>query len=78
MAGFSAARVRGHKGGRPGLPTEKIAAIQALAASRHTLAEECQVLGIGCGTFYKHVNDERQSSDCRNIRRFRANKACLF
>lgn len=55
MAGLAAARARGRKGGRPGLPAEKIAAIQALAASGRGPAEVCKALGIGRSTFYKHA-----------------------
>ena len=55
MAGLAAARARGRKGGRPGLPPEKVAAIQALAASGREPAEVCKVLGIGRSTFYKHT-----------------------
>jgi hypothetical protein len=47
--------VRGRKGGRPGLPAEKIAAIKALAASGRGPAEVCKALGIGRSTFYKHA-----------------------
>lgn len=46
---------RGKKGGRPSLPAEKIAAIQALAASGRGPAEVCKALGIGRSTFYKHI-----------------------
>ena len=55
MAGLAAARVRGRKGGRPGLPAEKIAAIQARATSGSSPAEVCKALGIGRSTFYKHA-----------------------
>lgn len=55
MAGLAAARARGRKGGRPGLPAEKVAAIQALAASGRGPAEVCKALGIGRSTFYKHT-----------------------
>lgn len=55
MAGLAAARTRGQKGGRPGLPPEKIAAIQALAASGRSPAEICKALDIGRSTFYKHT-----------------------
>lgn len=55
MAGLAAARARGRKGGRPGLPAEKIAAIQSLVASGRGPAEVCKALGIGRSTFYKHA-----------------------
>lgn len=54
MAGLTAARVRGRKGGRPGLSTEKVAAIQALVSNNHSPVEICKVLGIGRSTFYKY------------------------
>ena len=62
MAGLAAARARGRKGGRPGLPAEKVAAIQALAASGRGPAEVCKALGIGRSTFYKHTRDAGSSA----------------
>ena len=62
VAGLAAARTRGQKGGRPGLPAEKIAAIQALAASGHGPAEVCKALGIGRSTFYKHTRNAQGKS----------------
>tara|TARA_B110000503_G_C6987960_1_gene346073 strand:- start:376 stop:501 length:126 start_codon:yes stop_codon:yes gene_type:complete len=41
MAGLAATRARGRKGGRQGLPVEKVAAIQALLASGCGPAEVC-------------------------------------
>lgn len=38
-AGLAAARARGRKGGRPVLPPEKVAAIQAMAAGNRSLSE---------------------------------------
>ena len=55
MAGLAAARARGRKGGRPGLPAEKIAAIQAMVASGSSPTQICKALGIGRSTFYKHA-----------------------
>lgn len=62
MAGLAAARARGRKGGRPGLPAEKIAAIQALAASGRGPAEVCKALGIGRSTFYKHSYEPNEKT----------------
>jgi DNA invertase Pin-like site-specific DNA recombinase/predicted XRE-type DNA-binding protein len=62
MAGLAAARARGRKGGRPGLPAEKVAAIQALAASGRGPAEVCKVLGIGRSTFYKHAYEPNEKT----------------
>ena len=55
MAGLAAARARGRKGGRPGLPAEKIAAIQAMVASGSSPTQVCKALGIGRSTLYKHA-----------------------
>lgn len=58
QAGLAAARARGRKGGRPGLPAEKVAAIKAMAANGHGPAEVCKALGIGRSTFYKHTRNQ--------------------
>ena len=55
-AGLTAARARGRKGGRPGLPSEKIAAIRAMATSNRPVPEICKALQIGRSTFYKYVS----------------------
>ena len=62
MAGLAAARARGRKGGRPGLPAEKIVAIKALAASGRGPAEVCKALGIGRSTFYKHAYEPNETT----------------
>lgn len=62
MAGLAAARARGRKGGRPGLPAEKIAAIHALADSGRGPAEICKALGIGRSTFYKHAYEPNETT----------------
>lgn len=54
-AGLQAARARGRKGGRRPLPAEKVAAIQAMAATDRPVSEICRALGIGRSTFYKHA-----------------------
>ena len=61
-AGLEAARVRGRKGGRPGLSAEKIAAIQALASNGRNPAEVCKALGIGRSTFYKHAHEPNEKT----------------
>jgi DNA invertase Pin-like site-specific DNA recombinase len=54
-AGLEAARARGRKGGRPALPPEKVAAIQAMAASNRSVSEICKALKIGRSTLYKYA-----------------------
>lgn len=54
-AGLEAARARGRKGGRPALPPEKVAAIQAMAAGNRSVSEICKVLKIGRSTLYKYA-----------------------
>lgn len=55
MAGLSAARARGRKGGRPRLSEEKVAAVQALAMDRNKRPVEiCRALGISRASFYKY------------------------
>ncbi len=54
-AGLAAARARGRKGGRPALPPEKVAAIQAMAAGKRSVSEICKALKIGRSTLYKYA-----------------------
>lgn len=54
-AGLEAARARGRKGGRPALPSEKVAAIQAMAAGNRSVSEICKALKIGRSTLYKYA-----------------------
>lgn len=54
-AGLEAARARGRKGGRPALPAEKVAAIQAMAAGNRSVSEICKALKIGRSTLYKYA-----------------------
>jgi DNA invertase Pin-like site-specific DNA recombinase len=55
-AGLAAARARGRNGGRPGLPSAKIAALLALAADKSkSPGEICKALDISRATFYKYV-----------------------
>ena len=54
-AGLDAARARGRKGGRPALPPEKVAAIQAMAAGNRSVSEICKALKIGRSTLYKYA-----------------------
>lgn len=56
LAGLAAARARGRSGGRPGITTEKLAALKALAADpKNKPGEICQALGISRATFYKYA-----------------------
>lgn len=55
QAGLEAARARGRKGGRPALPPEKVAAIQAMAAGNRSVSEICRALKIGRSTLYKYA-----------------------
>jgi DNA invertase Pin-like site-specific DNA recombinase len=54
-AGLVAARARGRQGGRPALPAEKVAAIQAMAAGNRSVSEICKALKIGRSTLYKYA-----------------------
>jgi len=54
-AGLAAARARGRKGGRPALPPEKVAAIQAMVAGNRSVSEICKALKIGRSTLYKYA-----------------------
>ncbi|UUC96696.1 recombinase family protein [Comamonas sp. C11] len=54
-AGLEAARARGRKGGRPALPPEKVAAIQAMATGNRSVSEICKALKIGRSTLYKYA-----------------------
>lgn len=58
-AGLEAARARGRKGGRPALPSEKVAAIQAMAAGNRSVTEICKALKIGRSTLYKYAPRSR-------------------
>ncbi len=54
-AGLDAAKARGRTGGRPGVPPETIAAIQALASDdSRSPAEICKALQISRSTLYKY------------------------
>ena len=59
-AGLAAARARGRSGGRPGMPPEKVEALQILAADRsNTPAQICKALEISRATFYKYAGQMR-------------------
>src|SRR5215211_3376429 len=52
MAGLSAARARGRRGGRPGLSPEKVRQLRTLAADRTNKIEDiCKTLRISRATF---------------------------
>lgn len=54
-SGLAAARARGRKGGRRGVPHETINAIQSLLTTGRTPTEICKVLNISRSTFYKYA-----------------------
>ena len=60
VAGLSAARVRGRKGGRkPALTKARVRTIQAAMAHRDTpVSELCQELGISPVTLYRYVDPQ--------------------
>jgi DNA invertase Pin-like site-specific DNA recombinase len=57
LAGLSAARARGRKGGRPrSVDQKKVKAALSLKNDKdHTIKEICQILGISRNTYYKYV-----------------------
>lgn len=62
FAGLEAARARGRHGGRPGVPPETIAAIQALAGDQSRSPEEiCKALKISRSTLYKYRQQASKS-----------------
>lgn len=63
LAGLAAARERGRSGGRPGIASEKLAALKALAADpKKKPGEICKALGISRATFYKYVPSRTETS----------------
>lgn len=61
-AGLDAARARGRQGGRPGVPPETIAAIQALAGDQSRSPDEiCKALKISRSTLYKYCQQGSKS-----------------
>ena len=65
VAGLSAARVRGRKGGRkPALTKARVRTIQAAMAHRDTpVSELCQELGISPVTLYRYVDPQGNLRD---------------
>ncbi|EKA37207.1 DNA invertase [Pseudomonas aeruginosa ATCC 14886] len=62
FAGLEAARARGRHGGRPGVPPETIAAIQALAGDQSRSPDEiCKALKISRSTLYKYRQQASKS-----------------
>lgn len=57
-AGLDAARARGRKGGRRGVPPSTVAAIEALAQSGRSPTEICKALKVSRSTFYKYAPRE--------------------
>ena len=64
LAGLSAARARGRKGGRPrSVDQKKVKAALSLKNDKgHTIQEICQILGISRNTYYKYVNLEKDKT----------------
>lgn len=59
MAGLTAARARGRKGGRPTIDPAKRAALLALASDKDKSPTEiCKALGISKATFYKYTGQQ--------------------
>ena len=58
-AGLQAARARGRKGGRKGLPPEKILAIKAMYADpKFSITDIAKTLSIHRSTIYKHLPEK--------------------
>lgn len=63
-SGIAAARARGRNGGRPSLPPEKIAAVQAMWASKTMTADQiAEQLGIHRSTVFRYVAKDQQSGN---------------
>jgi DNA invertase Pin-like site-specific DNA recombinase len=60
VAGLSAARARGRKGGRPKRLNDKRRklAVQLYRDHKHSVDEVCQMMGISKPTLYSYVRDE--------------------
>jgi len=57
MAGLSAARARGRRGGRPSLSKQKVRQLRGLAADKQNrVSEICKTLGISRATFYRYLD----------------------
>ena len=70
-AGLAAARARGRSGGRPGIPPEKIEALQILAADRsNSPTRICKTLKISRATFYKYAG---QAQAVKGVKTLMAN-----
>jgi DNA invertase Pin-like site-specific DNA recombinase len=61
-AGLAAARARGRKGGRRGVPPETISAIRALSQTNRAPTDICKVLKISRSTFYKYLTRENDAA----------------
>jgi DNA invertase Pin-like site-specific DNA recombinase len=58
-AGLSAARARGHKGGRKKRldPAKQKLALQLYHERKHTVEEICRLMGIGRSTLYNYLTE---------------------
>lgn len=64
QAGLSAARARGHKGGRRKRldPEREKLAVQLYHERRHTVAEICRLMGIGKSTLYNYLTEAERNA----------------
>jgi DNA invertase Pin-like site-specific DNA recombinase len=63
-AGLSAARARGHKGGRKKRldPEREQLALQLYHERRHTVEEICRLMGIGRSTLYNYLTEAERNA----------------
>lgn len=63
-AGLSAARARGHKGGRKKRldPAKQQRALQLYHDRQHTVEEICRLMNIGRSTLYNYLNEHKHKS----------------
>jgi DNA invertase Pin-like site-specific DNA recombinase len=64
QAGLSAARARGHKGGRKKRldPERERLALQLYHERRHTVEEICRLMGIGKSTLYNYLTEAERNA----------------
>lgn len=64
MAGLEAARKKGNKGGRPVVDVEKVElAMKMRESGEFSVKEILKATGLSQGTYYKYVNEARDSSE---------------
>ncbi|WP_236861880.1 recombinase family protein [Burkholderia mayonis] len=63
-AGLSAARARGHNGGRKKRldPARQQLALQLYHERRHTVEEICRLMGIGRSTLYNYLTEAERNA----------------